>query len=67
LPIMNHNDILVVHSAGAYGFTMSSNYNTRSRAAEVAILDGRDYLIRERETFEDQIKLEEKCDTSWQE
>ena len=66
LPPMNHNDILVVHSAGAYGFTMSSNYNTRGRAAEVAILDGKDYLIRERETFEDQIKLEEACDTSWQ-
>ena len=66
LPPMNHNDILVVHSAGAYGFTMSSNYNTRGRAAEVAILDGKDYLIRERETFDDQIKLEEACDTSWQ-
>ncbi len=66
LPMMNHNDILVVHSAGAYGFTMSSNYNTRGRAAEVAILDGKDYLIRERETFEDQIRLEESCDTSWQ-
>ena len=66
LPPLNHNDILVVHSAGAYGFTMSSNYNTRGRAAEVAILDGKDYLIRARETFEDQIKLEEACDTSWQ-
>jgi len=67
LPAMNHNDILVVHSAGAYGFTMSSNYNTRGRSAEVAILDGKDYLIRERETFEDQVRLEDSCDTSWQE
>jgi len=66
LPLMSHNDILVVHSAGAYGFTMSSNYNTRGRAAEVALLDGKDYLIRERETFEDQIRLETSCDTSWQ-
>ncbi|SFV68824.1 Diaminopimelate decarboxylase [hydrothermal vent metagenome] len=66
LPAMNHHDILVVHSTGAYGFTMSSNYNTRGRSAEVAILDGKDYLIRERETFEDQIRLEESCDTSWQ-
>lgn len=66
LPPMNHNDILVVHSAGAYGFTMSSNYNTRGRAAEVAILDGVDHLIRERETFEDQVRLEESCDSSWQ-
>ncbi len=67
LPPLNHNDILVVHSAGAYGFTMSSNYNTRGRSAEVAILDGKDYLIRERESFEDQIRLEEACDISWQE
>jgi len=66
LPAMKHHDILVVHSAGAYGFTMSSNYNTRGRSAEVAIFDGKDYLIRERETFEDQVRLEEKCDTSWQ-
>ncbi len=66
LPPLEHNDILVVHSAGAYGFTMSSNYNSRGRSAEVAILDGKDYLIRERETFEDQIRLEEACDTSWQ-
>ena len=67
LPPLDHHDILVVHSAGAYGFTMSSNYNTRGRAAEVAILDGKDHLIRERETFEDQVRLEESCDTSWQE
>jgi len=66
LPPMHHNDIIVVHSAGAYGFTMSSNYNTRGRAAEVAVFDGKDYLIREREHFEDQIRLEESCDTSWQ-
>jgi diaminopimelate decarboxylase len=66
LPLLSHNDILVVHSAGAYGFTMSSNYNTRGRSAEVAILDGKDYLIRERETFEDQVRLEVSCDTSWQ-
>ena len=67
LPILAHNDVLVVHSAGAYGFTMSSNYNTRGRAAEVALLDEKNYLIRERGTFEDQIRLEESCDTSWQE
>jgi diaminopimelate decarboxylase len=66
LPPLDHHDILVVHSAGAYGFTMSSNYNTRGRAAEVAILDGEAHLIRERETFEDQVRLEESCDISWQ-
>jgi diaminopimelate decarboxylase len=66
LPPLEHNDVLVVHSVGAYGFTMSSNYNTRGKVAEVAIFEGKDYLIRERETFEDQIRLEESCDTSWQ-
>jgi len=65
LPLLENGDILVVYSAGAYGFTMSSNYNTRGRVAEVAILDGKDYLIRQRESFEDQIRLEEACDTSW--
>jgi len=54
-----------VHSAGAYGFTMSSNYNTRDRVAEVAILDGKDFIIRRRESFDDQIRLEESCDISW--
>jgi len=58
LPPTQHNDLLLVHSAGAYGFTMSSNYNTRGRAAEVAVSQGEDRLIREREQFEDQIRLE---------
>jgi diaminopimelate decarboxylase len=58
LPQTKHNDILVIHSSGAYGFTMSSNYNTRGKSAEVAIIDGKDYLIRERESFEDLISKE---------
>jgi len=58
LPALKHNDLIVVHSAGAYGFTMSSNYNTRPRSAEVAIEDGKDRLIRKRETYEDQVRLE---------
>jgi len=66
LPQLRHNDLIIIHSAGAYGFTMASNYNTRGRSAEVAILDGKDYIIRQRESFEDQIRLEEACDTSWQ-
>lgn len=49
LPETEHNDLLIIHSSGAYGFTMSSNYNTRGRVAEVGIIDGKDYLIRERE------------------
>lgn len=58
LPILEHNDLLVVHSAGAYGFGMGSNYNTRGRSAEVAVSDGKARLIRKRETFEDIVALE---------
>ena len=58
LPLLEHDDLLVVHSAGAYGFTMASNYNTRPKAAEVALQGGSDRLIRKRETYEDQIRLE---------
>jgi len=60
LPILEHNDLVVVNSAGAYGFTMASNYNTRGRVAEVAIKDGEDRLIRKRETFEDIIANEKE-------
>jgi len=59
LPETEHDDLIVIHSAGAYGFTMSSNYNTRGRATEIAIENGKERLIRARETFEDQIRLEE--------
>ncbi len=52
LPKTEHGDIVVVKSAGAYGFVMSSNYNTRPRPAEVAVENGKDRLIRERESFE---------------
>lgn len=58
LPSLEHNDLLVVHSAGAYGFGMGSNYNTRGRSAEIAVENGSDRLIRRRETFEDVIALE---------
>ncbi len=60
LPPLQHNDILVVHSAGAYGFTMASNYNTRPKPAEVALQGGTDRLIRRRETYEDQVRLEKE-------
>lgn len=46
-------DYLAVMSSGAYGFTMSSNYNTRPRAAEVMVDKGQAHLIRPRETYED--------------
>ena len=60
LPKTQHDDLLVVHSSGAYGFVMSSNYNTRGRAAEVAVEEGKARLIRRRETFEDIVALEEE-------
>ena len=60
LPELQHNDLIVVHSAGAYGFGMGSNYNTRGRSAEVAIEAGEARLIRKRETFDDLIALEKE-------
>ena len=46
------NDLLAIRSAGAYGFSMSSNYNSRGRAAEVMVDGDKIYLIRERETVQ---------------
>ena len=43
-------------NAGAYGFSMASNYNSRVRPAEVLIINGEAKLIREREKFEDLLK-----------
>jgi diaminopimelate decarboxylase len=60
LPPLQHNDLLVIQSAGAYGFTMASNYNTRGKSAEVALESGKDRLIRRRETYEDQVRLEQE-------
>lgn len=58
LPICDQDDLLAVMSAGAYGFTMSSNYNSRPRAAEV-LVDGKEFhVIRRRETKEDLINGE---------
>lgn len=58
LPNLQSGDLLAIKSAGAYGFSMSSNYNTRCRAAEVAVYDGQDRLIRKRESFDELIVLE---------
>ena len=49
-------DILCFKNAGAYCFMMSSNYNSRFRPAEVMIHNGKDYLIRKRETLEDLLR-----------
>ena len=49
---IKENDVLAILGAGAYGFVMSSNYNSRGRAAEVMVDGDQSYLIRERETIE---------------
>ena len=51
-------DKLALFSAGAYGFTMASNYNSRGRAAEVMVDDNNHHLIRQRETIDDLVRGE---------
>ena len=58
LPLTKHDDLVAIKSAGAYGFVMSSNYNSRLKVAEVALENGKDRLIRKRESFEDLIAKE---------
>ncbi|WP_353570898.1 diaminopimelate decarboxylase [Candidatus Albibeggiatoa sp. nov. BB20] len=55
-------DLLAVRSSGAYGFTMSSNYNTRPRAAEILIDGNNVHEIRQRETIESLYELEKMLD-----
>jgi diaminopimelate decarboxylase len=57
---LEEGDLLAVLSAGAYGMAMSSNYNTRPRAAEVMVDRGQAHLIRERETVESLYALERR-------
>jgi diaminopimelate decarboxylase len=58
LPLVQRGDLLAVMSGGAYGFSMSSNYNSRPRVAEVMVRDSEFFVIRERETYNDLIKGE---------
>jgi len=53
---IRQGDVLSFKNAGAYCFSMASNYNSRCRPAEVLVYQNKDYLIRERETFEDLLK-----------
>ena len=50
---IRRGDTLAILNAGAYGYMMSSNYNSRFRPAEVMVKDGRDYLISRREELAD--------------
>jgi diaminopimelate decarboxylase len=53
---VREGDYLVLYNAGAYGFEMSSNYNSRYKPAEVLVKDGEAFLIRRRDEFEDLLK-----------
>lgn len=59
---IHEGDVLCFHNAGAYCFTMSSNYNSRFRPAEVLLYEGKDYLIRQRETIEDILRNQVETD-----
>jgi diaminopimelate decarboxylase len=58
LPELVHDDLAIIRSVGAYGYSMASNYNSRPRAAEVLVEGDRFRVIRERETYKDLIRGE---------
>jgi diaminopimelate decarboxylase len=64
LPAVAAGELLAIMSAGAYGFVMASNYNTRGRAAEVMVAGDRVELIRQRETWEELVAGERVPDWS---
>ena len=53
---VSEGDYLVFHNAGAYGFEMASNYNSRYKPAEVLVKDGQAQLIRKRQEWNDLLK-----------
>ena len=59
VPAVDRGDLLAVMSAGAYGFSLSSNYNSRPRVAEVLVSGGEYKVIRRRETYQDLVQLEQ--------
>jgi diaminopimelate decarboxylase len=58
IPNVEAGTLLAVMSAGAYGFTMSSNYNSRPRVPEVMVKDKQFHVVRARESYEDLTKGE---------
>jgi len=58
LPELKAGSMLAIMSAGAYGFSMSSNYNSRPRAAEVMVMNNKFYITRKRETYQDLVRGE---------
>jgi diaminopimelate decarboxylase len=59
IPRPNPGELIAVMSAGAYGFSMATNYNSRPRVAEVMVRDDEIHLIRKREVYEDLVRGEE--------
>ncbi len=59
---ISEEDVLCFHNAGAYCFSMASNYNSRYLPAEVMLVDGKDYLIRKRQTIQDILKNQENVE-----
>jgi diaminopimelate decarboxylase len=57
LPEIRESDILCFHNAGAYCYSMASNYNSRGRPAEILIKDGKASVVRRAETLEDLTRL----------
>jgi diaminopimelate decarboxylase len=58
MPQVRPGELLAVMSAGAYGFVMASNYNSRPRVPEVLVKDGEVHMIRARETYDDLVRGE---------
>ena len=58
---VHEGDYLAFHNAGAYGFEMSSSFNSRCRPAEVLVYQDKNYLIREREEFKDLLHKQVEC------
>ena len=58
IPLVKEGEYLAVMSAGAYGFTMASNYNTRPMPAEILVTEAQAHVVRERQTLADLIKGE---------
>jgi diaminopimelate decarboxylase len=58
LPEVKQDELLAVMGAGAYGFSMSSNYNSRPRVPEVLVRGSEYYVVRDRETYNDLVKGE---------
>jgi diaminopimelate decarboxylase len=65
LPKVEEGDLLAVLNAGAYGFSMSSQYNARPRAAEVLVREGKFKLVREREQLDDLMRGQQQA-TEWE-